>query len=36
MLSTVLGKYPSEEAAIQELNNIYAAMGNNENVYAVR
>lgn len=32
----VLGRYPTEEAAIRELNNIYAAFSNNENTYEVK
>lgn len=32
----VLGKYPTEEAAIRELGNICAALDNNESTYAVK
>lgn len=32
----VLGRYPTEGTAIQELNNICAALANGENAYAVK
>ena len=33
---TILGKYPTEEAALIELEHIFIAMQNDEKVYAIR
>lgn len=34
--STVIGTYPSEEVALNELRNIYMALNANQPVYEVR
>lgn len=34
--ATVLGRYPTEEAALIELEHIFTAIKNVENVYAIR
>lgn len=34
--ASILGKYPTEEAALIELEHIFIAMQNGERVYAIR